>query len=158
MAKRTRKAAVPKESEVVESEVVDEDVEPDEALDAEMAETPELVKEAESGGEVSELREELRQMREMLKESMAETKAANDALAIARESAAPVMVSGSRKRPGGKSVRQVANQRSEFTALLMQGTTYEYLGMVFRRGVPQGVPMKYYERFKSNGWFQVSGV
>ena len=48
--------------------------------------------------------------------------------------------------------------KENFVALLMQGTTYEYLGMKFRKGVPQPVPMKYLARFRSNGWFQVSGV
>jgi hypothetical protein len=45
-----------------------------------------------------------------------------------------------------------------FTALLMNGTTYEIFGMKFRRGVPQKVPMKYYDKFRTNGWFQLSNI
>ena len=45
-----------------------------------------------------------------------------------------------------------------FTALLMEGLTYELYGMKFRRGVPQQVPYKYISKFKTNGWFQLSNL
>lgn len=52
--------------------------------------------------------------------------------------------------------KRVAPKPQYFTALLMNGATYEYCGMKFRAGIPQPVPIKYKARFKSNGWFQVS--
>lgn len=54
--------------------------------------------------------------------------------------------------------RRVPDKPSTFTALLMNGVTYEFLGMKFRKNVPRDVPMKYLKKFRSNGWFQVSGV
>jgi hypothetical protein len=75
------------------------------------------------------------------------------------EVSSPVASSVDRSSSGRRQ-RFVASapQKKYFTALLMEGTTYEYLGMVFRKGVPSLVPMKYLQRFRCNGWFQVSGV
>lgn len=58
---------------------------------------------------------------------------------------------------GRKPMKQL-NENKMFTALLMTGTTYEYMGMKFRRGVPREVSKKYLKKFQTNGWFQVSHV
>lgn len=45
--------------------------------------------------------------------------------------------------------------KSNFTALLLRASKYEYNGIVFNRGVPKKVPIKYLKFFKNNGWFQI---
>lgn len=62
-----------------------------------------------------------------------------------------------RSASGRKPMKQL-NENKVFTALLMTGTTYEYMGMKFRRGVPREVSRKYLKKFQTNGWFQVSHV
>ncbi len=47
-------------------------------------------------------------------------------------------------------------QRTHFTALLKQGTTYEFEGMVFYKGIPKQVEMKYIKKFQTNGWFTIT--
>lgn len=49
-------------------------------------------------------------------------------------------------------VEQIRN----FNAVLTQANTYDIVGISFRRGIPKKVPMRFYELFKSNGWFKVS--
>jgi hypothetical protein len=65
------------------------------------------------------------------------------------EESAPVASFGRRRPQPSKKF---------FTALLMEGLTYEIYGMKFRRGVPQQVPYKYISKFKTNGWFQLSNL
>lgn len=47
--------------------------------------------------------------------------------------------------------------KTSFKVMLKEAATYDYNGMHFRRGIPADVPIRYYETFKSNGFFVVLG-
>lgn len=55
-----------------------------------------------------------------------------------------------------ESIEPTKKQRTHFTALLKQGTTYEFEGMVFNKGIPKRVEMKYIKKFQTNGWFTIT--
>lgn len=59
-----------------------------------------------------------------------------------------------KKLPG---IAQITKQpRTHFTVLLKHGVTYEFEGMVFHKGIPKTVEMKYLKKFETNGWFTVT--
>lgn len=78
---------------------------------------------------------------------------------------------GRSRKPRGKSAEEEVTEfevtpkesteptmkpKTHFTALLKQGTTYEYEGMVFIRGIPKQVEIKYLKKFQHNGWFTIT--
>jgi hypothetical protein len=53
-------------------------------------------------------------------------------------------------------VEKVEKPKETFTVMLKEAVTYQFEGMLFRRGVSKDVPMKYLKKFQTNGYFAVT--